>query len=352
MMKVRWGILGTGRIAHSFAEGLASAPDAELLAVGSRVRQNAEAFAREFSVPRAYPAYEALARDADLDVIYVATPHAMHRENTMMCLAEGRSVLCEKPLAVSSREAAEMIEYAQSRRLFLMEGMWTFTFPAMQKALELARTGEIGKLRSVSTALGFIAGPQASSRLFSKELAGGALLDVGVYGVAVATRLAAGMPEELCARSHFAEHGVDETTAAVLRWREGPVASVVCSIGSPLSGAAWLGGSEGAVEIPAKFSQPDRLVVRKPGREDREIAFERAGNGYTFEAIEVMRCLSAGESESPQVPLRTSLETLQVCDRLRAAIGLRYPFEPQAPTGDTSRSAKAPENSRKDERRR
>lgn len=331
--ETRWGIIGSGNIAGAFARGLASAPGATLRAVGSRTQERAALFAADHSVPRAYGSYREVAEDPTVDVVYVATPHAVHYENTMMCLEAGKPVLCEKPLAATAKQAEEMARLARARGLFLMEGMWTFTFPAMARAIELVGTGAIGRVVSVSANLGFAATASPDSRLFRPELGGGALLDVGVYGIAVSNAVAGSPPESIVAAAAIEEHGVDQTTTILLRYRGGAIASVVCSIAAQLSGTAWIGGSEGSIEIPPKFSQPDRVVLRKPGKEAVELAFPRIGNGYSFEALEVMRCLASGETESPAVPIQRSLETLSICDRVREQIGLRFPFEPQAARG-------------------
>ena len=220
-----------------------------------------------------------------------------------------------------------MTARARERGLFLMEGMWSYTFPAMERALGLVREGAIGRPEAISAQLGFIGSPKPGARLYEPALAGGALLDVGVYGVALANRVMGGPPDEIRAAGVVGSWGVDETTSAILLWEGGGSALLLCSIRTQLSGAAWIGGSGGAIESPAKFSQPDRIVLRRHGNEPEEIAFERVGNGYSFEAIEVMRCIAEGRRESPKVPLDASLAALGVCDEIRAQIGLRYPFE-------------------------
>ena len=324
---VRWGIIGTGNIAHAFARGLAAAPGAAAAAVASRNRERGSAFAAELSIPRVYDSLEKLAADPDIDVVYVATPHALHPAAAELCLDAGKHVLCEKPLAPTAELARRVVSRARERGLFLMEAMWSFTFPAMAKALQLLSEGAIGRARVVSAQLGFSAAREPGSRLFAPDLGGGALLDVGVYGIALALRIAGGRPDEVQASSRIGDHAVDETTLATLSWTDGVRASVLCSIEAQLSGSAWIGGTAGAIEIPAKFSQPDRIILRRQGRDPEEFAFARIGNGYSFEAIEVMRCLASGLTESGCVPLDRSLEALEVCDAIRAKIGLSYPFE-------------------------
>ena len=186
---IRWGILGTGRVAGRFAQALRELDDARLLAAGSRRLATAEAFARHHGVERAYGSYAQLAADPDLDIVYVASPHALHREHSLLCLEAGRAVLCEKPFALNATEAREVIASARSRGLFCMEAMWTRFLPAMRRLTELVDAGAIGELRMVTAQLGFPSEPDPSSRLFDPALGGGALLDLGVYPLALASQL-------------------------------------------------------------------------------------------------------------------------------------------------------------------
>ena len=183
--RVRWGILGPGSIAHKFVAGLSLIPDAEVVAVGSRSIERANAFADEYGIPHRYGSYQELVDDADVDVIYVATPHSLHREHTLLCLQGGKPVLCEKPMAVNAREVAEMIQVAGNKNLFLMEAMWTRFLPVWVKVRELLAKGVIGEPRMLTADFGSRAAKDPEHRLFAPHLAGGALLDVGVYPVSL-----------------------------------------------------------------------------------------------------------------------------------------------------------------------
>ena len=178
---INWAILGTGSIAHKFATGLQELPSANLQAVGSRSQDRAEEFGEEFDATKCYGSYEELAENSEADVVYVATPHPYHKENTILCLEAGKAVLCEKPFGVNARQVGEMIQCARDNDLFCMEGMWTRFFPLMDQLRSILEEGLIGNARMLQVDFGFRAGWDPDSRLLDTELAGGTLLDVGVY---------------------------------------------------------------------------------------------------------------------------------------------------------------------------
>ena len=325
--KIRWGIIGTGEIARKFAAGLTALEDAELAAVGSRSKESADCFGEEFGVPRRHASYDALAEDPEIDVVYVATPHPCHKDNTLLCLRSKKAVLCEKPLAMNSAEVAEMVECARSQKQFLMEAMWTHCFPAMAKVRELVSEGAIGKVRLLEAKFCFRSPWDPGGRLLNPELGGGALLDVGVYTVALA-HMVLGPPSRIVAMAHLGETGVDEQSAMILGYDDGAMAVLTCAVrtGTPHDAAVY--GTEGWIRIPPRFWQPDRIVLRSNDNDsEQEISFPRLGNGYSFEAAEVMRCLREGKLESAVVPLRLSIDVMATLDRIRDELGLKYPME-------------------------
>ncbi|MFA6243998.1 MAG: Gfo/Idh/MocA family oxidoreductase, partial [Candidatus Hydrogenedentales bacterium] len=221
---IRWGILGTGSIARQFARGLQSAEGAELSAVGSRAASTAESFAKEFGVSRCHGSYEALAGDPDVDVIYVATPHPMHKDNTLLCLNHGKAVICEKPFAVNAQEARAMVKTAHAKKLFLMEAMWTRYIPAVAKARQWVRDGKIGEVRMIQADFGFRAGWDETSRLLDPNFAGGALLDVGIYPISLAYFFMSGGPRRVLTTATIGDTGVDEQNAIVFEYASGALA--------------------------------------------------------------------------------------------------------------------------------
>ncbi|MGW0862768.1 Gfo/Idh/MocA family protein [Streptomyces sp. NPDC002611] len=330
---VRWGVLATGGIAAAFTADLFDLPDAEVVAVASRSEESAKAFAERFGIPRAYGDWNRLARDEDIDVVYVATPHTAHRTAAGLCLAAGRNVLCEKPFTLNVREAAELVALAREHGRFLMEAMWMYCNPLVRRLKSLVDDGAIGEVRSVQADFG-LAGPfPPSHRLRNPELGGGALLDLGVYPVSFA-QLLLGEPSDITARATLSDEGVDLQTAALLSWESGALGSVHCSIvgGTPTS--ASITGSLGRIDVPGGFFFPDRFVLHRDGRDAEEFTADPADgprNSLRHEAAEVMRAVRAGETESPLVPLDGTLAVMRTLDAIRDRVGVRYPGESGEP---------------------
>ncbi len=326
MTTTRWGILGAGRIAAVFADGLANLPDAELLAVGSRSQSNADAFGERYGVPHRYPSYEQLAGDADVDVIYIATPHVLHAENSLLCLRAGRAVLCEKPFTINAREATAVIDEARERGVFLMEAMWTRYLPHMQTLRGLLDDGVIGEPRLLNVSFGFRSNVDPRSRLFDPALGGGALLDIGVYTVSLASMIF-GEPREVSSAATLGATGVDEQAAAVLSYDDGQLAVLNFAIRTSTPHEVVLSGTEGTIRINQQWWAPSSLTLSRPGAEDQQFAPAAIGNGYAHEAVEVQRCLGEGRTESAIMPLDETASIMRTMDRLREQWGLRYPGE-------------------------
>ncbi|WP_432096176.1 Gfo/Idh/MocA family protein [Streptomyces sp. bgisy100] len=325
-VRVRWGILGTGGIAASFTAQLLELPGAEVVAVGSRSTGTARGFAERFGIPRAYGSWAGLAADDGVDVVYVAVPHSAHRAAAGLCLEAGRAVLCEKAFTLNAREADELVELARERRRFMMEAMWTYCNPVMRRMVEIVTDGAIGEIRSVHADFG-LPGPYGPAhRLRDPARGGGALLDLGVYPVSLA-HLVLGEPSEVQGRAELTPEGVDANTGMLLGWDSGAVALLSCSITADTPMTAAVTGTAGRIEFPRGFFYPDRFVLHRPGREPEEFALEGRRNSLRHEALEVMRCLRAGETESPLVPLDGSRAVMRTLDAVRGRIGVRYPGE-------------------------
>ncbi|MEJ7815805.1 MAG: Gfo/Idh/MocA family oxidoreductase [Rubrobacter sp.] len=326
MRKVRWGILGTGAISRQFVRGLRSLPEAEVLAVGSRSKASASKFADKRNIPRRYSGYDDLASDPDVDVVYIATPHPFHAENATLCLEAGKAVLCEKPFSVNAAEAERVVGLAREKRLFLMEGMWTRFFPLMEEVRRLVSTGALGEMRMLNVDFGFRADPDPASRLFAPGLGGGALLDVGVYCVSFAS-MVLGEPSGSVGISHLGETGVDEQASVILEHEGGRLANFSIGIRTTTPQEATIMGTEGYVRINTPWWRPESMTISRPGKEDETVEAPVTGNGFNYEAAEVMRCLEAGETESDLMPLDETISVVRTMDNIRAAWGLRYPGE-------------------------
>ncbi|MEV0429954.1 Gfo/Idh/MocA family oxidoreductase [Micromonospora sp. NPDC050495] len=319
----RWGILATGYIAGRFAEDLRFVPGAELVAVGSRTRESAELFAQRHGASRAYASWAELAADPEVDVVYVATPHAAHHEATMTCLAGGKAVLVEKPCTLDLASSTELIETARARGLFLMEAMWMRTNPLILRLLELIADGAIGEVTHVRADFG-AAGPfPPEHRMRARTLGGGALLDLGIYPLSLA-HLLLGVPQHVRAWARISPELVDENTGIVLGWDSGAVATLSCGMIGATAITAAITGTTGRIDLPEPFYRPAAAVLHRAGAEPETIPADPTGGGYQYEAIEVQRCLAAGLIESPLVPHSATLEVMALLDDIRARIGVSY----------------------------
>jgi predicted dehydrogenase len=323
---VRWGIIGRNWIAEAFVAGLRALPDAEVFAVGSRRQETAEEFAGKLGAPRRHGSYEALANDPEVDVIYVSTPHSAHKEVTLLCLAAGKPVLCEKPFAINAGEADEMIAAARRQKLFLMEAMWTRFTPVMTKVREILADGAIGEVRMLSADLGFRAGFDPASRLFDPARGGGALMDVGVYVVSFAS-MVLGAPTRIVSMPSMGETGVDEQSAVILGHANGALSVLSAGIRTNTPHVATIMGTDGMIDIHYDWHKPRSFTLKVSGKDPERFDVPTEGNGYNYEAAEVMRCLRAGLTESPILPLDETRTIVQTLDEIRAQWGLRYPME-------------------------
>lgn len=324
--KIRWGILGTGVIANKFAIGLKAAPGAELVAVGSRAQATADQFGDTFGVPRRHASYEALAHDPEVDVIYVSTPHTLHKDNTLLCLEAGKAVLCEKPFAINAAEAEAMIKLARQKKLFLMEAMWTRFLPAVLKVRQLIAEDAIGEVRMFMGDLGFRAEFDPKGRLFDPALGGGALLDVGIYPVSFASMLF-GAPVKVTSLAHLGTTGVDEQAAMLLSYAGGQLSILAAAVRVDIPSEAIIMGTKGQIRVHAPIYCPVRLTLSRPEQGEEIIDLPLEGNGYNYQALEVMHCLSKGWLESTTMPLDETLAIMRAMDEIRAPWGLKYPTE-------------------------
>jgi len=323
---VRWGILGTGKIARQFADALRRLPDAELLAIGSRAQESARRFADEFGVARPYGDYLQLVSDPKVEAVYVATPHSCHAENTRLALDAGKAVLCEKPFTINAAEAREVVALARARKLFLMEAMWTRCFPLMTKLRDLLASDAIGEVRQLTADFGFRAEYTEESRLFGPRLGGGALLDVGVYPVSLASMLF-GPPTRIVSAANLGRTGVDEEAAMILTHGRGQLAVLHTAIRLDTAQEAIVTGTGGRLRIHSPWWRPGAMTLSRESKTDERFEFPLEGNGYEFEAREVTECLRAGKLESPLMPLDETLSIMKTLDALRAQWGLKYPME-------------------------
>lgn len=325
--KIRWGILGLGGIANKFADALSFVDDAEFVAVGSRSRENARDFGDKFHVSRRYGSYRQLAEDNDVDIMYIATPHNSHSENTIMCLDVGKAVLCEKPLAVNASQVKAMIDCARREKLFLMEAMWTRFLPMMDKVRQLLAEGAIGEVRMLAADFGFRCGDKTEKqRILDPALAGGALLDVGIYPLALSSMLF-GRPQKICSAAYLGETGVDEQAAIVLSFDNGRLATIYTAVQTETPQEATIMGTKGMIRIHHPWWSGSKLTLIRRGKDDQFIELPLHTNGFVYEIQAVNHALRQGRLETGLMPLDESLSIAETMDTIRAQWGLKYPFE-------------------------
>jgi len=329
MKTIRWGILGAGRIARKFASDLKFAENCELIAVGSRSKQSADEFCKEFPVQYCHYSYEELVQNPEVEVIYVATPHNLHYENTLLCLHYNKAVLCEKPFAMNSRQAIEMINLAKEKKVFLMEALWTKFHPHYIKTLEMIQQGLLGEIRSVLVNFGFKPVPPVPVRLFDPELGGGTVMDIGIYNVFMAMSVL-GKPDHIEATMAPASTGVDEQCAILFRYNNGALAQLFSTFSSNLATEADISGTEGRIRLTSRFYEPSSIIEFYKGKPDsKELipVYKEEGFGYQYEARHVNECLRNGLTESNIVSFSDTILLMETLDKIREIAGIHYPAD-------------------------
>ena len=321
---IKWGIIGCGGIARKFANCMKHVATAELAAVASATPGKAEQFASQFGVDSAYGDYNQLVGRDDIQAVYVATTHNFHYDNVKLALEHGKAVLCEKPITVAAWEAEELIALARERNLFLMEAMWTRFLPAICQVREWLDAGEIGELRQIRADFGFNAPFNPEGRMFNKALAGGALLDAGIYPVSFASMIA-GSPVAVEAIADIGSTDVDEQSFCLLRYENGAIASLSASVRAPVDVLATIIGSEGKITVPRFLAASSVELHRyKKGETIRQDFPFPDGQGFGYEIQEVVDCLNQGKLESDIMPLDETLSIMQTMDAIRKKLGLVY----------------------------
>lgn len=327
---LRWGVVATGAIAQSVAEDLALLADAELYAVSSRDQATADAFAAKYGFAKAYGddaggrGFQRLLADDSVDVVYVATPHAQHYEVALAALKAGKHVLCEKALTINAREAAELVAYARSKKLFMMEAVWSRFLPSMQRAFDIAASGELGTIQWVTADLGFPAVYSPSARLWALNDGGGALLDLTVYPLLWVLGTL-GFPQSVSAIGTVNDDGVDAQNALTMGYHHGAQAQLTCSLTAYGPRTATVAGNLGYLQSIGSINNPREILVRIGMEEPRIEHFDVVGRGYSYELREVTRCIQQGITESPVMPLEDSLNVMRLFDGVRAQLGVSYP---------------------------
>lgn len=320
---LRWGILSTGVIAKNFAETARRMGGVELTAVASRSAQSAEAFGEAYGIPKRYASYEALAADPEVDIVYVATPHSRHYADMKLLIGAGKHILCEKSFTTDAAQAVEVLRMARERGVFVMEAFWTKLIPVYREVERLIAEGAIGEVRSVTAQYGYTTGREA--RKFDAALAGGTLLDIGVYAIGFACMMLGYSFDDVLSQLILNDAGTDATDAILLR-RGRAVAQLTCGIGfnMPTHGAVY--GTKGHIDIP-EFKNPERVKLFVDGEAPRVIERPFEVNGYEYEIREAERCVSEGKLQSGLMTWEQTVSVMRIMDEVRRQNGMRFPFE-------------------------
>jgi predicted dehydrogenase len=319
---IRWGILGLGKIAHKFAQDLKESKRGRLHAVASRSLNKAKLFSENYGVEYYYSQYQALVTNPEVQVVYIATPHALHLSCTILALKNGKAVLCEKPMGLNSNEVRQMIKLAQTKNLFLMEGLWSQFMPATRKVIELLHQKVLGPIQFLRADFGFNAPVEPQGRLYNKNLGGGSLLDVGLYPVYLSL-LVLGVPDKIKAFANFTHTGVDAACTIMHHYPNGAKALLESSIVQNSPTEALMVGKKGYLKMHSRFHHATKVSLHT-AKTHKVFEFPYTGNGYLFEIEEVNKCMLEGLGQSKFWSHGQSLKLMETLDRIKEKIGLSY----------------------------
>ena len=322
--KINWGIVGSGKIANKFARDLAIVESGQLAAVASRSLEKAKTFAEAHKAESYYDNYQALFDDSNVDIIYIATPHDSHMEYSIKAMDAGKHVLCEKPIGVNKSQVQQMVDASNRNQVFLMEAFWTRFNPCMIDVLEKINEGLIGSVNYINADFCFYKDAPPESRMYNMDLAGGSLLDVGVYPVFLAYQIF-GYPKEILATARFHETGADLQTAAIFKYDDG-LANITAGFASKSDMISKIYGSEGSIMMNSPWHHTDNYHIIKDGKSEL-INHPLHGMGFSYEIEECHQCILAGKTQSDRWSHQNSLDLISIADEIRNQIGLKYPFE-------------------------
>ena len=324
MNKIRFGIVGTGNIAHRFADAIQNVPEAELTAVASRTMENAEKFGNEYNIPERFYSYEDMAKSDKIDVAYIAVPHSGHAECSILMMNNGKNVICEKPLAVNTKEVEEMIASAKENNVFLMEAMWARLVPGTIKLIELIENGIIGEVKGVEGKFCYTMDEdEMEHHLFKKENGGGSLLDVGVYGLNFASWYLGKDIEDISAQAEI-WNGTDIHTYTLLKYKSGAIADISSATLLRKPNEGYIYGTKGFIHV-SRFYAPQEIEINLLDGTKEIIKEKFLGNGFEEQIIHVCECVKKGLKESPINTFEQTLFITKQMDEIREKIGLKYP---------------------------
>ena len=326
MKTFNWGIIGPGRIARKFADCIQALPNSKVQAIASRSSKNLQRLVSEMHAEAGYRSYEELVLDKNIDAIYISTPHRFHYENAMLCLKYGKPALVEKAFTVNAIEAEKLAFEANKQGIFIMEAMWTRFLPIYRQVDRWIKSGKIGEVQLASSSLGFVARRDLNDRLLNPALAGGAVLDLGVYAMAVSQFIFNKPPNSIKAQGYIGETGVDEAISTSLDYGKGRFSQFACTFLTRPSMKVEIFGTKGEIAILPVYNSTERASLKVNGRE-KNVHLPHRINGFEYQIEEAQRCIKAGKLESPLMPISDTIENLRVLDEVRKQIDVAYPFE-------------------------
>ncbi len=322
--KIRFGIVGTGTIAHRFANAIKNVPFAELAAVASRTKENAEKFGDEFDIPLRFDSYEKMAQSNEIDAAYIAVPHSGHIGCSCLMMNNGKHVLCEKPMAVNTAEAEEMFRCAEKNNVLLMEAMWARLVPGTIRMLEIVKSDVLGDILGVEGKFCYTMDEdEMDHHVLKSENGGGSLLDVGVYGLNFAEWYLGKDVEEINAQSSL-YNGIDSHTCAILKYKSGAIADISSAVLLRKPNEGYVYGTKGYARLP-RFYAPQEIELYFNNGETEKISVPYAGNGFEEQIIHFCNCVSAGLKQSPVVTPEQTLYITRQMDKIRKMTGITYP---------------------------
>ena len=324
--KFNWGIIGPGRIAEKFAAAVQGISGSKIYAIASRSSQNLDSLRKRFRAEIAYNDYEEMAKDPNINAIYISTPHNFHFENAKLCLTHRKPVLVEKPLTVNAKLAIELFALARKNGVFIMEAMWTRFLPIYKEVRKLLDEDAIGKIQLVHSALGFIANRDLGDRLLNPELAGGAILDLGVYNMAASQFVFQKLPEKIAAAGYIGQTGVDEAVNVSMHYGGGALSNFSCTFLTNLLWDLEIVGTKGYIKVHPKFIGSEKATVFANGKQ-KTIREPFQINGFEYQIQETQKQILNGNIESPLLSHQHTLDNLESLDQIRKIIKMRYPFE-------------------------
>jgi len=322
---VHWGIIGAGNIAGTFAREFPRVKNARLMAVASRDLEKAQSFSRQFSIPKAL-SYEELYADPEIQAVYIATPHNFHFEQARHCILNGKSVLCEKPITINDKEFSILSHLAREKQVFLMEGLWSYFLPANQVAKNWIREGRLGKIKLIQANFGYDLDKNPEKRLYNPQLAGGALLDIGIYPIAMSLFFLDKLPKKVLSMALFTHTGVDSRISISLDFGESLV-QIMVALDILMENKMMIYGEKGILEIYEYWKS--RKIVLKDLNHNPIDTFsdEREAHGFVFQTQEATNRILNHLIESPIASHKRSLEIQEILTGIRKEIGLKYPME-------------------------